>query len=495
MLSLGPIRTRLIVFATSSITMTAAVAIVATALFRWNHADELRYHARVTQSYQRSHAAFASVLATQNSLQGLLRLKDPDEIEQAIKRYEAARSAFAKTVEGVAEFAPLVAPLTTTGQAVVNEVLVANNAGAIEHYVAKFNPQVEATVAALEHSAATVERSTAAELDQRELLVNRLLVAAMSLLGLVLTTLAVFAWRFQRAITQPLTRLATRLGSAADSLSGLSATVTRSSQSVSEGASSQAASLEETSASLEEISGTTGRNAEHAGRAKTLSHHTRTAADSGATDMQAMSNAMDAIKAASANIGKIIKTIDEIAFQTNILALNAAVEAARAGEAGLGFAVVAEEVRALAQRSATAARETAEKIEDAIHKSEHGAALSTRVAASLDEIVTKAREVDELVGAIAVASHEQNQGITQVLSAVTQIDRVTQSNAAGAEETAAATVEMNTEVAVLHAGVRELRALLGCAAAALPRAARQAAAAPASRALCPPRRPHALAAR
>jgi methyl-accepting chemotaxis protein len=473
MLKLGPIRLRLLIFATSSITVTAVVAIVSTLLFLWNQGEEANLHRGAIATYQHSHVALAHTLSTQNALQSLLRLKDPDEIEQALKRYEAARGTFAKTAAVVPALAPHVTALTAAGQRVIDQVLVANNAGALEDYVAKFNPQVEATVAALENSAATTERATAAAVADRAILVRRMLAAAMSLLVVVLLTLALFAWRFLRAITGPLTALSNRLGSAAEALHDLSNTVTRTSQTVSEGASRQASSLEETSASLEEFSSTTSRNSENANRATTLSRHTRAAADAGAADMQQMTTAMAAIKDSSANIGRIIKTIDEIAFQTNILALNAAVEAARAGEAGLGFAVVAEEVRALAQRSATAARETAAKIEDAIQKSETGARISTKVAAGLAEIVVKAREVDELVANIAGASREQTQGIAQVLSAVTQIDHVTQANAAGAEETAAATVEMNSEVAVLHTGVSELRALLG---AAVPPAARAPAA-------------------
>jgi len=174
-----------------------------------------------------------------------------------------------------------------------------------------------------------------------------------------------------------------------------------------------------------------------------------------------MNSAMDAIKTSSGNIAKIIKTIDEIAFQTNILALNAAVEAARAGEAGAGFAVVAEEVRALAQRSATAAKETADKIEDAINKSEHGAAISTKVAGSLNEIVDKARKVDGLVAEIAQASQEQSQGISQVLTAVGQMDKVTQGNAASAEEGAAAAEELSAQARMMDESVRELKDLIG----------------------------------
>ena len=176
--------------------------------------------------------------------------------------------------------------------------------------------------------------------------------------------------------------------------------------------------------------------------------------------MEEMKRAMDAIKGASDDISKIIKTIDEIAFQTNILALNAAVEAARAGEAGMGFAVVAEEVRNLAQRSAQSAKETAGKIEDSVKKSEHGVQICGKVAQSLSAIVGKARQVDTLVAEIAQASKEKTQGIEQVHTAVSQMDKVTQSNAAGAEESAAAAEELSAQAVVLQESVAELRALV-----------------------------------
>jgi methyl-accepting chemotaxis protein len=228
-----------------------------------------------------------------------------------------------------------------------------------------------------------------------------------------------------------------------------------------EGASEQAASLEETSASLEEISSMTKRNADNAQTTKGLANLARSAADSGASDMQKMSVAMQDIKSSSDDISKIIKTIDEIAFQTNILALNAAVEAARAGEAGMGFAVVSDEVRNLAQRSAQAAKETAAKIETAIAKTTQGVQMSEKVAQSLAEIVTNVRKVDELVAEIATASKEQNDGITQVNTAVTQMDKVTQSNAASAEESASAAQELNAQTHVLRGIVGDLLKLVG----------------------------------
>ena len=173
---------------------------------------------------------------------------------------------------------------------------------------------------------------------------------------------------------------------------------------------------------------------------------------------------MGDIKSSSDDIAKIIKPIDEIAFQTNILALNAAVEAARAGEAGAGFAVVAEEVRNLAQRSAVASKETATKIEAAINKTALGVQLTDKVSLTLQAIVTQAGKVDQLAAEVATASKEQMQGITQVNSAISEIDKVTQSNAASAEESASAAEEMSAQTIVLKDSVAELLAMVKGAA-------------------------------
>jgi methyl-accepting chemotaxis protein len=231
---------------------------------------------------------------------------------------------------------------------------------------------------------------------------------------------------------------------------------------IAEGASEQAAALEESSASLEELSSMTKQNGESASKTNELARQARAAGDRGALDIQAMSSAMDVIKASSDDIAKIIKTIDEIAFQTNILALNAAVEAARAGDAGLGFAVVADEVRNLAQRSAQAAKDTTAKIEGAISKTGQGVEISRKVAETLNEIVTKARQVDELAAEVAGASKEQIQGISQINTAVAQMDKVTQSNAASAEESAAASETLNGQAQTMQEDVAELLKLLGC---------------------------------
>ncbi len=218
----------------------------------------------------------------------------------------------------------------------------------------------------------------------------------------------------------------------------------------------------------------TQRNAQDARKANDLAKHARSAAEKGAADMKEMSAAMLAIKASGNDIAKIIKTIDEIAFQTNILALNAAVEAARAGEAGMGFAVVADEVRTLAQRSAQAAKETSSKIEGAVSKTGQGFDLSAKVGQALDEIVARVRQVDELAADVASASQEQSQGISQVNLAVAQMDKVTQSNAANAEESAGAAAELNAQARTLQELGADLLELVGGRAAAPDRQKRAA---------------------
>jgi methyl-accepting chemotaxis protein len=280
------------------------------------------------------------------------------------------------------------------------------------------------------------------------------LIGVCSCVALAIGVLA--AVFLTRGITRALRAVIRDLSSGAEQTASASAQVSTASQTLAEGASEQAASLEETSSSLEEMSSMIKRNAENAEKANELARHARTAADQGATDMQTMNAAMEGIQTSSGDVAKIIKTIDEIAFQTNILALNAAVEAARAGEAGMGFAVVADEVRNLAQRSAQAAKETAAKIEGAISKTEQGVQVCGTVAKGLQEIVEKIRKVDELVAEVTAASKEQSQGISQVNTAVGQMDKVTQANAATAEESASASEELNAQAETLMDMVRRL---------------------------------------
>ncbi len=221
--------------------------------------------------------------------------------------------------------------------------------------------------------------------------------------------------------------------------------VAKASQSLSDGATKQASSVEEISASMNDIDSQTRQNADNALQANQLSGTAKTGAEDGNNQMKKMLSAMDEIRQSSDEIHKIIKAIDEIAFQTNLLALNAAVEAARAGVHGKGFTVVAEEGRNLAQRSAKAAQETTDLIEDSVLKVENGTKIANLTAKSLDEIVTNVSKVTELIAEIADSSNEQAQGIDQVNTGLNQIDDVTQANTASAEESAAAAVELSSQ--------------------------------------------------
>lgn len=280
-----------------------------------------------------------------------------------------------------------------------------------------------------------------------------------SLVAVLVITLTAAA--VSRSIPRPFAKIITTLGSAADSNVSKSDQVAAAIKSLADGTRQQAASLEETAAALTELSSTTQRNADNASGAKKAASQTSTAADRGASQMEAMQTAMNAIQVASQDVTKILKTIDEIAFQTNLLALNAAVEAARAGEAGAGFAVVADEVRALAQRSAVAAKETSQKVAESVAKSKQGVESSREVAQTFFAIQEQVRQLDQLVADIAGASKEQSVAITQVVSAVNHIDKVTQSNAASADDCAAAATEMNSQAGSIHQAVIDLRGLVG----------------------------------
>ncbi|MBA4367594.1 MAG: methyl-accepting chemotaxis protein [Desulfobacterium sp.] len=223
-----------------------------------------------------------------------------------------------------------------------------------------------------------------------------------------------------------------------------------SSIALSQGATEQAAAIQEISSSMTQISSQTKTNAENAAQANTLAKAAHEAVRNGIQQMEEMVSSMDAISESSNEIGKIIKTIDDIAFQTNLLALNAAVEAARAGKHGKGFAVVAQEVRSLAARSAKAAQETTEMIEKSIKKVKDGNQTASKTSEALEKINTGVTQVTDLVGEIAAASSEQAQGIAQVNKGLQQVDNVTQSNTANAEETSSAAETLSAQAAQVH---------------------------------------------
>ncbi|HNV68297.1 MAG TPA: methyl-accepting chemotaxis protein, partial [Candidatus Ozemobacteraceae bacterium] len=281
-----------------------------------------------------------------------------------------------------------------------------------------------------------------------------------ALILIIVLAAAIFAVGMVRAITLPLRQFIEQLTNGATQLAAASTQVSTASQSLAAGASEQAASLEETSSALEEMSSMTRQNADNAEQANQTARQADTMATTGVTQMETMVATIDRIKTSAGETARILKTIDEIAFQTNLLALNAAVEAARAGEAGAGFAVVAEEVRNLAMRSAEAARNTAGLIEGAQKNADEGVNVTGEVAKSLKSIQEGAAKVASLINEITTATKEQSTGLGQISTAVSEMDKVVQQNAANSEESASAAEQLSAQALEVKNIVMELTVMV-----------------------------------
>jgi methyl-accepting chemotaxis protein len=284
---------------------------------------------------------------------------------------------------------------------------------------------------------------------------------SMIIVGIMVVTIVLTWFVIVRPLIKTLTGIIDNLTEGSDQVSSATVQISESSQSLAQGTSEQASSLEETSASMEEMASVTRQNANNATEAAKLVDMCSVSAEGGNKAVVEMNSSMEEINTSNKKIAEITKVIDGIAFQTNLLALNAAVEAARAGEHGKGFAVVAEEVRNLAQRSATAAKDTAKLIEDSVGKADNGAKLADKCRESLEDIVKNVKKVTDLTKEIANASTEQTEGIEQVSNAVQQMDQITQQNAANAEETASASEEMSSQAESLLDQVTILAAQVG----------------------------------
>jgi methyl-accepting chemotaxis protein/methyl-accepting chemotaxis protein-1 (serine sensor receptor) len=281
-------------------------------------------------------------------------------------------------------------------------------------------------------------------------------------IGLILAlAVGVIVYMVVAQVTSSLRLTVQHISAGASEIAGGADHVSSSSQSLADDTSKQAASLEETSAATEQITSMTQRNSQNTVQVSRLMQETARLIEDANHSIEQMQRSMDGITESSGKVSIIIKTIDQIAFQTNILALNAAVEAARAGEAGMGFAVVADEVRSLAQRSADAARDTALLIEDSIAKSGEGSTKLALVTASIHAITQSAGTVKDLVDEVKSGSEEQSRGIQLIASKMTEMERVTQGSAARAEQGAATGQQMQAQADSLRNIVQELHAMLG----------------------------------
>jgi methyl-accepting chemotaxis protein len=343
-----------------------------------------------------------------------------------------------------------LAAYRTQAKALFDQV-TAQGAEKSQLQIAEFTKTTESTRAAIEGVGSTFTSALKTEItavsgDTRSHTRSSLILFFGSIIACIAASWVIV----RRQIAKPMRALTHSLISEAEQARTSATEFATASQSLATGASQSAAALETGSAALEEMSSLTRSNAEKAQNAKTEAKKARKAADEGTTVMTEMSQSMAALQVSSRDIAAIIKTIDELAFQTNILALNAAVEAARAGESGAGFAVVATEVRALAGKSAEAARSTEAKISQATERSAQGAALSEKAAAYLADIAAKTRVVDELVGQIADASNEQSSGIGHVTRSINELDQLTQKNAQLATQSSESASDLNAQTERLY---------------------------------------------
>ncbi|GMT43059.1 MAG: hypothetical protein IEMM0002_1470 [bacterium] len=286
------------------------------------------------------------------------------------------------------------------------------------------------------------------------------MTVAMTAVIIILGSSVAVVFLIRQSVVGPIQSVSNEMTEGSDQVSNAAGQVSSASQTLAQGSSEQAASLEKTSSSLGDIANMTRQNADNATTANTLMTESKSKVESGVKAMQEMVTSMDSIKNSSSEMSKIIKVIEEIAFQTNLLALNAAVEAARAGDAGKGFAVVAEEVRNLAQRSATAAKDTAALIEGAVTKSDQGSEIVGRASNELNAIAESVNKVGDLVGEISAASNEQAQGVENVNQAISQMDAVTQQNASVAEQSASAAEQLSAQAENLQATIRNLNSII-----------------------------------
>jgi methyl-accepting chemotaxis protein len=445
------------------VALPAAVGGLGYILYR-NGAAARRVSAECNHQTDILFALVAAIGQAQSTTQRLIREKDPDALEKLLDEGKASsktaleriREAGASEGEVAAEFEAV----NRANERAVDLFLHGDIAQSQETLIAQSNPAFERLLAAIGKTQEAASRREDAIVAATEASNNRAQFAVFGLVGLVLLGLIGFSVKMIRGITVTLGRTVDELRHASECTATAASQISSASQTMADSSSEQAASIEETSASSEEINSMARQNDQSSRSAAEKMGHTAQQVADANQRLEEMVHSMTEINTASEKVSKIIKTIDEIAFQTNILALNAAVEAARAGEAGLGFAVVADEVRNLAQRCAQAAQDTNGLIADSIGKTRDGKSKLDRVAGAIRSITESAREVKALVDDIQGASEQQSRGIQQISSALCQMQEVTAQTSSSANASAAAGQDLTAQSAALKATVASLASMV-----------------------------------
>jgi methyl-accepting chemotaxis protein len=418
----------------------------------------------ITHNTDAAYSIVTRAAALHGSGSDLLRLTDPDELEAAIAKLTKQHAELLTSLTAYSSDAALTTAYKKeieSTQKLIALVATGDLAKALDQQREAINPAHNAFMAALENANAIAQKQLTEEQAASTARINRSMRNGLFIAGVGLLALIGYGFIFRSRTVAQLRAVGESISSATERVAAQAAQVSSLSQGLSTDASSQAASVEETSASVAEIHSISESNKTQSQTAVRIAGEARIASDAGTQEIATLQAAMTEIHKACSGIGKIIRNIDEIAFQTNILALNAAVEAARAGEAGAGFAVVADEVRSLAQRSAASARETSALISESIAKSTRGTQLSQRALQSLKKINDLAHQSDSAIGQIATAINEQDQGIAQVTIALSHIDKTTQSGAAKAETGAATSNELKNQADELRESVNKLNQIIG----------------------------------
>jgi methyl-accepting chemotaxis protein len=459
---------QLMVFMTATCAIVLTLCVMMFAMLRSAYGDSNAVATAGIAEATRGFALLDRVAVSQAALQAALRLKDPDEIEKALGQIDATDKSVKEMAAATGASAAAIGSKFESAVAArrqsIDAFIKGDVGAANERAMGTANPAYAATQDEVRRYYETARKATAASLAENEAAAWRRMMWRFTALAIVLAAFTVYLWRMRSRITTALRRTSGELRTGASQVLSASNQVSLSSQSLSQSATEQAASLEETSASMEEMGSMTRKNAENSHTAAQVMTEVDVRVRESHQALEDMVVSMAAIKESSEKVSKIIKTIDEIAFQTNILALNAAVEAARAGEAGMGFAVVADEVRSLAHRSAQAARDTAGMIEESISRTQGGAAKVDQVSAAISAITRSVTRVKGLVDEVSIASTQQSQGIDQVTQAIAQMEKATQTTAATSEESAAASEQLKAQSETTMTVVQEIESLAGVVA-------------------------------